>query len=359
MSLDLLKSYVELLDKDEQNSYGYRAKAAYDMLGHIDMMIKAYQSDTVHNQGEVLLDVFGLLQGFFVGIDSLYDLAIGLTHYKYHININQNKVLHQLKYVRNDIVGHPTNRTYDKGAIGFSVLKPAKLTKQNMTYETFIYHRNRLEKRMQTVVFEDMIAEYQNEKDQLISDIYKFVSKPPKDGEMVNDLLDLYDTLNLDLANKIKNDFMQKYGLDEKSKHRFLWRLDLVKTLINWHDQDDDIDSFIIYMAQLQVEKLYDMICDMQDVRGKEIYTDLPEILIDFYKFIRKHEVKAYPLLMNLHDFDHPTHHQDFEKLLELKPKGDTLKLLLFLQGQKSEQKVYLIGSTLKNYRVKNGRNYK
>ncbi len=359
MSLELLKPYIESLEKDEQNSYGYRAKAAYDMLGHIDMMIDAYQSDEVHNKGEVLLDVFGLLQGFFVGVDSLYDLAIGLTHYKYHININQNKVLHQLKYVRNDIVGHPTNRTYEKGAIGFSVLKPENLTKEHMTYETFIYHRNKLEKRMQSVTFKDMISEYTNEKEQLVSDIYKFMSKPPIDGEMLNDLLDLYDTLNLDLANKIKLEFMEKYGLDDKSKHRVLWRLDLLKTLINWHEEDDDIDAFIIYMAQLQVEKLYDMISDMQQVTGRELYTDLPEILIDFYKFIRKHEAKAYPLLINLHDYDHPTHHRDYEKLLELKPKGDALKLLLFLKDQTSEEKVFLIGSTLKNYRLKNGRNYK
>ncbi|MGE4319908.1 MAG: hypothetical protein AB7E61_00500 [Acholeplasmataceae bacterium] len=356
MSLLKLKPYVDALEKDEKNSYGYRAQSAFDMLGHIDLMIKAYQSDEVMNQGEVLLDVFGLLQGFFVGIDSLYDLAIGLTHYKYHININQNKALHQLKYVRNDIVGHPTNRTYQQGSIGFSVLKPASLTKEGMTYETFIYKKNKLEKNVVSVIFDELIDAYVNEKEQLIEDIYHFVSESPKDGRMLSDLLNLYETLNLELVDKVRAEFMAKYKLDEKSKHRFLWRLDLLNLLIPWHDQDQEIDDFITYIAQIQVEKCYQMLCDIEDERGTDLYTAIPEILKEFYQFIKKHEEDAYPLLENIHDYDHPMHHHDVEKLLELNPKGSALKLMLFLKSQTSEQKVYLIGSILKNYRPKTKR---
>ncbi len=354
MSLDKLKPYVDELDKDAQNSYGYRAKSSFDMLENIDLMIKAYETDETHNQGEVLLDVFGLLQGFFVGIDSLYDLAIGLTHYKYHININQNKVLKQLKYIRNDIVGHPTNRTYERGSIGFSSLIPSSLTKEGMTYETYIYRRNKLEKRTEHVIFDEMIAEYRNEKNQLVEDIYKFVSNKPESDQIVDDLLNLYETLNLDLVGKVRHDFMDKFGLDEKSKHRVLWRLDLLKTLINWHDQDEDMNRFIIYLSQIQVAKLYEMVCDLEDVRSKDLYTSLPKVLKEFYQFIRKHEDEAYPYLKNIHDADHPLHFHDIDKLINLNPKGDAYKMLLFVKNQESEQKVYLIGSALKNYRLKN-----
>ncbi len=354
MSLELLKPYVELSEKDEQNSYGYRAKSAFDMLNHIDLMIKSYETDERLHQGEILLDVFGLLQGFFVGIDSLYDLAIGLTHYKYHININQNKVLHQLKYIRNDIVGHPTNRTYYKGSIGFSVLIPESLTKEKMSYKTYVYHKNRLEVKKEDVIFNDMIKAYTEEKEQLIKDIYQFVSKAPENGKILDDLLDLYDTLNIDAVKQIKSEFKKKYGLDNHSKHRFLWRLDLVETLINWHEDDDELDEFIIYMMRIQIEKLYDMLCHMTHVKGHDLYTKLPSILIGFYQFIRKHEDELYPLLEHMHDLDHPHHHQAFEEIMHFHPKSDAFKLLSFLKQQKSEEKVYLIGSMMKKYRLKN-----
>ncbi|QWB96598.1 hypothetical protein KHQ89_04020 [Mycoplasmatota bacterium] len=354
MSLEKLKPYILALDKDEQNSYGYRAKAAYEMLGNIDVMIDAYLKDEVYHKGETLLDVFGLLQGFFVGIDGLYDLAIGLTHYKYHININQNKILHQLKYIRNDIVGHPTNRTYQQGSIGFSMLIPNSLTRDTMSYETYIYRKNKLDIRKEVVVFKDMIHAYQTEKEQLVNDIFEFVRQTPINGQLLNDLLDLYDTLNLDLVDKIKIYFMDKYGLNEKSKHRFLWRLSLLKTLILWHDHDEEINGFITYMSKLQVEKLYDIICDMQEVSGKKMYTSIPHILSDFYKFMRKKQDEALVLLDNIHDYDHPMHALDFEKLLGLNPKGGAYKILEFLKAQNDEEKVYLIGSTLKNYRPKN-----
>jgi hypothetical protein len=354
MSLQKLKPYILALDKDEQNSYGYRAKAAYEMLGNVDTMIEAYLKDQVHNKGETLLDVFGLLQGFFVGIDGLYDLAIGLTHYKYHININQNKILHQLKYIRNDIVGHPTNRTYQQGSIGFSMLVPHSLTRETMTYETYIYRKNKLDVRKEVVVFKDMIEAYKTEKEQLVNDIYEFVRQSPLNGQLLNDLLDLYDTLNLDLVENIKVYFMSKYGLDENSKHRFLWRLSLLKTLILWHEDDEDLNGFITYMSKLQVEKLYDIICHMQDVSGKKMYTSIPYVLSDFYKFMRKKEDDALILLNNIHDFDHPLHAHDFDKLLRLEPKGGALKILEFLKAQNDEEKVYLIGSALKKYRPKN-----
>lgn len=354
MSLELLKPYVEQSDKDSESSYGYRAKSAYDMLSHIDKMIASYEQDERLEQGEILLDVFGLLQGFFVGVDSLYDLAIGLTHYKYHININQNKVLHQLKFIRNDIVGHPTNRTYHKGSIGFSLLIPHSLTKDKMSYQTYVYHKNKLEVKTEDVVFKDMINAFVNEKEQLIKDIYQFVSKQPKNGKLLNDLLDLYDTMNLGLAEKIKSDFMKKFGLDEHSKHRFLWRIDLVFTLIKWFDQDDELDAFIVYMTRMQITKLYDMLCDIEDVRGKDLYTSLPDVLKGFYQFIRKNEDQAYPLLEHMHDLDHPHHHEALEHLMLLHPKKDAYKLLNFLKVQTSEEKVYLIGSMLKKYRLKN-----
>ncbi|MFH0767675.1 MAG: hypothetical protein V1920_06250, partial [Bacillota bacterium] len=157
MSLDNLKQYVSETEKDNRNSHGYRATSSFLMLEHVDLMIDRYQKEKQTEQGAILLDVFGLLQGFFVAIDALYDLAIGLTQYKYHVNINANSALHELKFIRNDIVGHPTHRTYDDGATGFSILSMENLSKESLTYKTYIYEKNKMEVITKDVLFQPLI----------------------------------------------------------------------------------------------------------------------------------------------------------------------------------------------------------
>src|SRR5690606_13891944 len=90
-----------------------RANAAVSALGHVDAMIEDFKLREGISRADILLDVFGLLQGLFVGIDAMYQLSFTTTKYKYHININMNKNLKELKYLRNDVVGHPTNRNYE------------------------------------------------------------------------------------------------------------------------------------------------------------------------------------------------------------------------------------------------------
>src|SRR5690606_7520604 len=90
-----------------------RAESSLSIIEHVDDMLLEFKRRESTDQASILLDVFGLMQSLFVGIDALYQLSFSVTKYKYHININQNKNLRMLKYLRNDVVGHPTNRNYD------------------------------------------------------------------------------------------------------------------------------------------------------------------------------------------------------------------------------------------------------
>ncbi len=354
MSLEKLKMYIDQLDKGKNDSHSIRAMSSYDMIKNTDLMIKRYCEQDQSDQGSILLDVFGLLQGLFVAIDALYDLAIGLTQYKYHININQNPVLHELKYIRNDIVGHPTHRTYHQGGMGFSILKPNMISKEKIVYQTYIYQKNHMEIKEKEVIFKPLLENYQSEKEIILKNIYQYLIHSETKTNIPEKLFNLYETLNLDILNEVEKEFRKTYELEENSNHRFFWRANLLRTLINWHEQDDDLNQLIMYMSKVQVSKMYDMALDMEHRTGADLYTEIPTVLSKFYKFMRRNEKDALKLLSYIHDFDHPLHHGDLLALMMLMPPKDVNKILMYIRKETSEEKVFLIGSALRAYRPKN-----
>src|SRR3989339_1754815 len=207
MSLLELRSYVTDIKKDDKNSHGYRAASSFSMLEHIDLMIQRYEAEKQTEKGAILLDVFGVLQGLFVAIDALYDLAIGLTQYKYHVNINQNPTLHELKYIRNDIVGHPTHRTYPDGGVGFSILDTKELSKEKLSYHTYIYEKNSLEVKTKDVMFHPLIEAYKKERDIVLNDILQYLQHAVTKTDIPEQVYTLYETLNSKLLVQVKENF--------------------------------------------------------------------------------------------------------------------------------------------------------
>ncbi len=354
MNLEELKSYVLKSRKDEKNSHGYRAVSSFSMLEHVDLMIDQYLHEPQTERGAILLDVFGILQGLFVGIDALYDLAIGLTQYKYHINVNANPTLHELKYIRNDIVGHPTHRTYPHGGMGFSFLSTEHLSKTKFSYHTYVFEKNNLDVKTKDVYLEPLLKAYTFEKNRIFEDLLSYLKHVTTKTNIPEELYTLFETLNGDKLKDIKSMFIKTYNLPEDSSHRFLWRVSLLEKIIDWHEEDDELNHLISYMGQYQVSKLYNIALDLENRRGADLYPPIPKLLKSFYKFIRANEKIALSLLDNLHDQKHPLHDSDILALMLLKPNKEASKLLSFFKNQKDEHKVYLIGSMLKRYRPKN-----
>ncbi len=353
MSLEKLKTFVLAEQQNQENAHGKRAMSAFGMLENVDLMIHRYLTEPQAEKGAILLDVFGLMQGLFVAIDALYDLAIGLTSYKYHVNVNKNKVLKQLKFIRNDIVGHPTHRTYEHGGTGFSIIRQTPLNKDKIIYDTYIYQKGKESVTTQEVLFKPLVKAYIDEKAIILDDLYGYLTNKDGSTELSEMCFRLYEMLDLGVLDKVVEQFTLKYGLSKDSKHRFLWRADLLRTLINWHEDDDVLNGFILYMAKFQAAKLYDIALKSANQFGKDLYTKLPDVLVNFYRFIRHHERTAYPLLENIHDHDHPLHDADLQALLSLDPNQDAEKLIKFLLAQTDDQKAFLIGSTLREYRKK------
>ncbi|MFA5560597.1 MAG: hypothetical protein WC964_02335 [Acholeplasmataceae bacterium] len=347
-----LETYINRLPIDGSNSHSHRAISSFLMLKNVDKMIEAYQAQSNGTNGNALLRVFGLLQGFFVGIDALYDLAIGLTKYKYHININRNPILHELKYVRNDIVGHPTHRTYPNGGTGFSIIG-SFISTEKMTYETFTYQRNKFERKERTIYFDELITAYLKEKEKLLNELYDYLVKEIQKTSIPEDLHLLYETLSLSLLDKVEAAFIDEHSLTKDSNHRFLWRTSLLRTLINWQEDDLDRKDLIVYMSRIQAAKLYEIALALEKREKQELYTKLPRILVSFFKFIRKNEEGALPLLENIHDLYHPLYQSDLESLYDLNPSLKVKKVLDWMKSLAEEEKVYLLGSVFRSYRKK------
>lgn len=83
------------------------------------------------------LKLYALLQSLFVSVDSLYALSISLTKSKNLININRNPVLRELKYIRNDVVGHPANRMFNSTTLAYCILDIESINKYEFSYNIF------------------------------------------------------------------------------------------------------------------------------------------------------------------------------------------------------------------------------
>ena len=114
---------------------------------------------------EYILRLYALLQGLFVSVDSLYSFTYALTGSKNFININNNIYLRNLKYVRNNVVGHPANRIYG-GNDAYCILDNDRITKNFFSYN--IYTKDNI--KSITVDTNELIYSYLKEANNLLDE---------------------------------------------------------------------------------------------------------------------------------------------------------------------------------------------
>lgn len=349
---EILTSHLKSLELNEVNSPTYRAKSAFEMLSHVDDMTKTYESIAKANSNDILLNVFGVLQALFVGIDALYDLSIGLTHFKYHIHVNQNKTLRRLKFIRNDVVGHPTHRTYQEGAVGFSMIDMSKTNLKMLVYTTYYYQKNQVQMKHQKVEMLPLIHAYHEEKEYLLHSLVNYLSQPQTHSNLDEKVYTLYETLSYDLVKEVVTQFQRDYYINDVH-HRFLWRASLLEYAIKWTTNDQEILSLITYIAKYQASKMYQILQDLNGHKGKELYTELPDIVVEIYRFMKHHESKILPLLKVFQDPSHTMLSTYIDSMMALKPNSLVRKFLNFFKQSQDDKASYLLGSILTQYRPK------
>lgn len=328
-----------------------RAESALSAILNVDLMIEDFKNRKAESKADILLDVYGLLQGLFVGIDGLYQLSISTTKYKYHININSNRILKQLKYIRNDIVGHPTNRNYDDGTFGFSIILDNEITKDALSYVTYIIKGKEIHKEKHTLYFNDVINAYVKEKTNFLNDLENHLKRQPSSVETIGLLVELFDKAQKNQFNvqdlaKIKVQFMKEQNLKVGSGNRFLWRLELLSKLFVW--KDESYQTVVNYSILKQVLTIYQMNLDLNDQKLRIPKVESPKIIMDFKRFVNQNG-NARKLIINLNDHDHPLFNTDLNSLIYLVKDENTKKFLEWFKNLRDLDHSFLIGKILKD----------
>ncbi|MFA7417160.1 MAG: hypothetical protein WCZ19_01325 [Acholeplasma sp.] len=328
-----------------------RANSSIAALKYVDLMIEDFKVRQAINKADILLDVFGLLQGLFVAIDALYQLSFTATKYKYHVNINQNRNLKHLKYLRNDIVGHPTNRNYEDGSFGFSVIIEDEITKDQLSYMTYIIKGKKINRTKETVYFNDILNAYQKEKVNVLKDLESYLDNTPHDTETTGLLVTLFENTTQSIyrvedLNLIEDKFLKENNLHVKSNHRFLYRLRLLKGLFIW--QDETYQEIINYTRKHEILSIYRM---NLDITGKKIripVIQLPETLNKLQQVCRRSK-HARNLIVNLNDIDHPLFTSDLEQLIQFMKDPETKHFLKWFKQIKDRNHSFAIGKIIKD----------
>lgn len=325
------------------------------VLNQVDLIVNAYEKEEVTETDQILLHVFGLLQTLFVGVDALYDLVEEVTNNKFLININQNDKMHELKFIRNDVVGHPTSRTYRQRRQGFCMLDLKDISFDKIKYDTYIKKKNGSVKvDTREVNLLHVISEFKKEKNDIVEGVKEFMEKPyEKDLWLLVSKLEKMYLDRKDVSNQIKEikHHLASETYQQKTENRLVWRLNLLELASNWKTNDAELNNFIKYIRGEQLNKVIEIALIMTGQTRSIKKQKLPYLLKDLYFEIKDNEEEMLPLITNLHDKRHPLHFIDLDELISLCESRGSLKLLNFLKEEQLEEKVYLIGSMIKNYK--------
>ncbi|MFA7376171.1 MAG: hypothetical protein WCZ13_01585 [Acholeplasmataceae bacterium] len=340
--------------KKDQNYY--KIASCIQVLKHSISINEAFMNNIeLTDKKDVLIHLFGLLQNLFVSIDALYDISKATMSHRYSVNLNLNKTLHELKYIRNDIVGHPTHRTYNTGGFGFSLMNMEETTMKFLKYETHIYKREKHDYVSRVVNTEELISEFLNEAEDILHEINVSISDRVEKGNISILIYEFIADLNIgkfnyQLLSEISEIQKNNVNASQTSHHRILWRIDLLYVLDNWKEKNKEKQEMIEYMKLQQAIKIYEMACVIEKIEPKYVKTVLPSLLDSFYRFIKNDE-RRMKFLSYLKDFDHPYHQSDLDELIEDANQDSRARTVLnWLKRQQNEHKVFLLGSELEKY---------
>lgn len=305
--------------------------------------------DNDYDKGESVLRLYGLLQALFVCIDALYTLTLKVTGTKNFININDNKALRELKYIRNDVVGHPTNRIVEDKE-EYAMLNPSDIKNGEFTYSIFSETEQK-----KHVVFSELVNAYKEETIKLLNALDSYVSSS-KTPYLLDDIIDIYNTfVNGDDIRSHLTLFKRKYN-EKNSNSRVFRRVNLVIRLYN--DYLKKPDGIKRYITSYHLYKLASLIAIDEDIKSIIKPLRLPNSLSKIFSFFDDN-----PLLIHhfdcIYDRNHPMFYSSIEQIIKQgrKSKNQTV-ISYFSQIKEAAYKrdnefVYAYASVLRKYKNK------
>lgn len=358
--------------QDEREAMYDRVMASIEALETIDYIALSYMEElgAKLDLGQTLIRIFGLLQGLFVSIDALYDLSKGMTKNKWSVNVNQNKALHEIKFIRNDVVGHPTNRTYEPGRIGYAILDRETSNLSTLEYKVNTYLKGKKKVNSRTVNLPDVMDQYFEEATKILIEIETRMNKENAIREgvkglscLVYDLYLAYIEGNLDytLVREIKTLFLERYNIKEDSQNRFLWRIRIIEALFDYENERTDFLDVIEHTIKHQLKKLFEMAAEIDESSLCEVSKSsfkrekLPTAITYFYRFVKNNEAMFYPHTQVMHDQFHPLYEGAISAFQAANKQHPILRPFFdwLVSIRELEEVCFAVGSLLKQYQKK------
>lgn len=339
--------------KIKLNSY-FATISSLDTLNNMNKIIHVYLKREDKNEEIVLLNLFGVLQALFVSIDSLYALSYGITDRKWSVNVNYNDHLRKIKFIRNDVVGHPTRRIYSDNVIGYCDLNLAETTYFNLVYRIFTAENNTKKIVNHEIDMKKIIANYYMESGKILDEIYGRILLLNGHGSLLFPQIayKIYKDYQKGVRNKdqviiMKEKYIGKYNLKKNSNDRFIWRLNHILEAFKWDEQNNS--SIINYIVERAIKKVYLMSADIDN--------ELPRLKI---KIKVPYAIRKFRMLLNkmkiplgdynyLKDSTSPMFFEMIKKISDFsKNDHDIIKVLkLFENNHNIQTRLYLLGSAL------------
>ena len=350
---------IEKFDFDNCIKYkNYKMASAVRALNVANDITKAYfKEEKALSKEDYVLRLYALLQGLFVSIDSLYCLGEAITGNKDVVNINNNPTLRTLKYVRNDVVGHPADRIINSKVPAYCILEHESITK-----ESFLYHIYTVEGVKERIIdINDLVTSYYKEVNLALDELYKIYKKyasttPLKDS--IKNVLDKYYRSGhfMNELNSFMDKYKEIYPTGKKESHRILWRYDLILRLLSVSNQDEDILDLIHYCIGIELNKIYRLIYGTD--YNHRVDFNLPKMVISVYRFFNRNpEYISY--IPYLKDSDNPIYYDVLKKLYEaaslkkLEGAIEYLGFILTLYKGNQMDLVYAVTLPILEYRKK------
>lgn len=312
---------------------------------------------TCEENSENILRLYALLQALFVSIDSLYSLAYSFTRSKNFININLNPQMRELKYIRNDVVGHPSNRIYHHETIAFCILDTKSIGQNEFRYHIYTADET-IEKQ---VDLRELAYNYYVECNRYLNRLYEIAYHKNEENQAISSMLKVLDLYRFqkdyhaELA-QFQKVYSECFPQTDASGNRIFWRLRLIDRLKNYSARNADEADLKEYCIGLELIKIFELLaqqkCEGMTERKK------PYLVVSFYRFLKKNRIDKN-LLIPVHDSKHPTIEVTLNYLTDLAKKKKAegplryLTLLKELLEQKQEELLYAFALPIKEYQKK------
>lgn len=315
-SIKKLEEQIERFNIDyyiQEKNYG--VAAALSALDATNEIQKAYfASPIITDRSESILRLYALLQGLFVSVDSLYSLAFEITKNKNFININQNEDLRTLKYIRNDVVGHPANRVLNKTDLSYCMLDTINISNDIFYYD--IYTKDGIDRRAVNV--RALVNSFYTVADNFFDEIYKIAEgehNAKKIEKIAKKLISQFEMNDdyLDTLEALIVEYKKEYPSATKANHRVIWKYETIKELLEISPKNIYETDFINHCIGCEIIKIFEYITNgtyMPNIRKA-----LPKYVSNTYRFLKKNRY-LQTRINYLSDTAHPLFETALNQLL-------------------------------------------